>query len=164
MHYYFGRKICHFCFQAIVNVAALAVYSGHPTGDENNLNAQNILLIDDDSITLELIQLILEEFISGEIFAFSSSVKALNFVRQLRPSELTMVICDWQMPKVDGLDILKALRENDKKTPFLMVTGSATRELVIAAKKAGATDFIAKPFKNDDLTEKVQNLLAVSHY
>jgi two-component system chemotaxis response regulator CheY len=142
----------------------LTLYSMAPTIDENNVRAQNILLIDDDSITLELVQLILEEFISGEIFAFSSSVKALNFVRQLRPNELTLVICDWQMPKVDGLDILRALRENDQNTPFLMLTGSATRELVIAAKKSGATDFIAKPFKNVDLTDKVQKLLGVSHY
>lgn len=147
-----------------MNVDTLALYSWHPAGDENKLSAQNILLIDDDSITLELVQLILEEFVSGEIFAFSSSVKALNFVRQLRPNELTLVICDWQMPKVDGLDILNALRENDKYTPFLMITSSATRELVIAAKKAGATDFIAKPFKNADLTEKVHKLLSVSHY
>lgn len=129
-----------------------------------NLSAQNILLIDDDSITLELVQHVLEEFVSGEIFAFSSSVKALNFVRQVRSNELTLVICDWQMPTVNGIDILKALRENDSSTPFLMVTANPTRELVIAAKKAGATDFIAKPFKNVDLTEKVFKLLGVSHY
>ncbi len=123
----------------------------------------NILLIDDDEITLELVQHILEEFVSGEIFSFSSSIKALEFIDTIDPDKLGLVICDWQMPDHDGIEVLEALRARELATPFLMLTGNATRELVISAKKAGATDFIAKPFRNRDLTEKVENLLRPIH-
>lgn len=121
--------------------------------------SDNILLVDDDEITLELVQHILEEFVSGEIISFSSSIKALGFLETTNPGQLGLVICDWQMPDYDGIDLLNALRKRDLSTPFLMLTGNATRELVISARNAGATDFIAKPFRNIDLTEKVENLL-----
>ena len=120
---------------------------------------QKILLIDDDEITLELLQHILEEFVSGEIVSISSSIKALEVVQALQPGELGLIICDWQMPDYDGIAVLTALRKIDTQTPFLMLTGNATRDLVLAAKKAGATDFIAKPFRNQELTLKIQRLL-----
>lgn len=119
----------------------------------------NILLVDDDEITLELVQHILEEIVSGEVFAFSSSIKALRFLETVEAGALGLVVCDWQMPDYDGIDVLKALRQRDSDTAFLMLTGNATRELVLTAKQAGASDFIAKPFRNLDLVEKVKNLL-----
>ena len=123
------------------------------------MRSNNILLVDDDEITLELVQHILEEFVSGDIIALSSSIKALEFIESVESNYLGLVICDWQMPDHDGIDVLKKLRQTDKKTPFLMLTGNATRDLVLTAKKSGATDFIAKPFRNSDLFDKVENLL-----
>lgn len=122
-----------------------------------------IMLVDDDDITLELLQHILEEFVSGEIMAFSSSINALGFIQTIDPARIALVICDWQMPGVDGLEVLKAFRQVNADTPFLMLTGQATRELVMAAKQAGASDFVAKPFRNQDLTNKVNGLLRQAH-
>lgn len=121
-----------------------------------------IVLVDDDNITLELLQHILEEFVSGEIIAFSSSIKALGFIQTMDPGRISLMICDWQMPEVDGIGLLKVFRRRDPGAPFLMLTGSATRELVMAAKQAGASGFVAKPFRNSDLTEKVTRLLNLS--
>lgn len=122
----------------------------------------HIIVVDDDQITLELLQLILDEFIDGTISTFGGGTEAIEYLKNNDVNNIDLVICDWQMPKHDGLQVLAALREKTQDVPFLMLTGNATRELVIAARKAGASEFIAKPFKNRDLTEKVNRLLGDS--
>ena len=122
----------------------------------------HIIVVDDDQITLELLQLILDEFIDGTINTFGGGTEAIEYLKNNDVNNIDLVICDWQMPKHDGLQVLAALREKTQDVPFLMLTGNATRELVIAARKAGASEFIAKPFKNRDLTEKVNRLLGDS--
>ena len=122
----------------------------------------HIIVVDDDQITLELLQLILEEFIDGTIRTFGGGTEAIEYLKNNDVNNIDLVICDWQMPKHDGLQVLAALREKTQDVPFLMLTGNATRELVIAARKAGALEFIAKPFNNHDLTDKVNRLLGDS--
>lgn len=122
-------------------------------------NLTHIVVVDDDQITLELLQLILEEFIDGTITTLGGGTEAIDYLKKNGSSGVDLVICDWQMPKHDGLQVLATLRKQTQDVPFLMLTGNATRELVIAARKAGASEFIAKPFKNYDLTEKVNRLL-----
>lgn len=115
--------------------------------------------MDDDQITLELLPLTLEEFIDGTVTTFGGGTEAIDYLNNNGSSDIDLVICDWQMPKHDGLQVLAALREQTQDVPFLMLTGNAMRELVMAARKAGVSEFIAKPFKNCDLTEKVNWLL-----
>lgn len=119
----------------------------------------NIVVIDDDNITLELVQIILEEIISGEIFVFSDSQQALDFVQSDSMSKISLVVCDWLMPDVSGLEILAALRNNKPNCPFLMITANATKKLVVDAMRLGATDFIVKPFHTNDLLTKVERLI-----
>lgn len=119
----------------------------------------NILLIDDDQITLELLRHTLEAFISGEISCFSSSVKALEFIQGVGAKNVDLVLCDWLMPDVNGIDILKHFRAKFKDCPFLMISANPTKELVINAKRLGATDFIAKPFDLESLTKKISELI-----
>lgn len=118
-----------------------------------------VLIIDDDEISLELLQHILDELQDVNVMAFSSSSKALEYILNMDMTKVDLVICDWIMPRFDGLDLLQSLRLRSSELPFLMLTSSATREHVIAARQAGATDFIAKPFKSIELTEKIKNLL-----
>lgn len=119
----------------------------------------NVLVIDDDVIILELLGIILEEIISGEIVSFSDSVKALDYVNSVKMNQISLVICDWLMPDVSGLDILAALRKNQENCPFLMLTANATKKLVVDSMRLGASDFIVKPFHTADLTAKVERLI-----
>lgn len=119
----------------------------------------NIVVIDDDNITLELVQIILEEVISGEISVFSDSKKALDYVKSDRMDNISLVICDWLMPDVSGLDILAALRVSKPNCPFLMLTANATKKLVVDSMRMGATDFIVKPIHSNDLLTKVERLI-----
>ena len=119
----------------------------------------NILVIDDDNIILELVQVILEEVISGEIIVFSDSKKALAYVLSDSMDKISLVICDWLMPDVSGLDILASLRKSKPHCPFLMLTGNATKQLVVDSMRLGATDFAVKPFNTNDLLTKVERII-----
>lgn len=119
----------------------------------------NIVIIDDDIITLELVQVILEEVISGEINAFSDSQQALDYVQSDSMDKISLVICDWLMPDVSGLHILSALRKSKPQCPFLMITANATKQLVVDSMRLGATDFIVKPFHTHDLLNKAEKLI-----
>jgi DNA-binding NtrC family response regulator len=119
----------------------------------------NIVVIDDDIITLELVQLILEEVISGEVCVFSDSKQALDYVQSDSMDKISLVICDWLMPEVSGLHILAALRKSKPECPFLMITANATKQLVVDSMRLGATDFIVKPFNTHDLLNKVEKLI-----
>jgi DNA-binding NtrC family response regulator len=114
------------------------------------------VVIDDDKITLELVQIILEKVISGQILVFSDSKLALNYVQSDSMDHISLVICDWLMPDVSGLDILAALRKSKPHCPFLMLTANATKELVVDSMRLGATDFVVKPFHTNDLISKVE--------
>ncbi|MEP0354542.1 MAG: response regulator [Paraglaciecola sp.] len=119
----------------------------------------NVLIIDDDTVTLELIQIILEELISGKIISYSNSTEALAFIKSNSIASVSLVICDWVMPEVSGLDILSALRKESANCPFLMLTGKATAGLVVNSMRLGASDFVAKPFRSNDFISKVERLI-----
>lgn len=119
----------------------------------------NVLIIDDDTVTLELIQVILEELISGKIISYSNSSEALTFIKSGNVDNISLVICDWLMPDVSGLDILSGLRDEGSKCPFLMLTGNATKDLVVNSMRLGASDFVAKPFHSHDFIMKVERLI-----
>ncbi|MEO9945034.1 MAG: response regulator [Paraglaciecola sp.] len=119
----------------------------------------NVLIIDDDTVTLELINVILEELISGKIISYSNSREALSFINSDNIDNISLVICDWLMPEVSGLDILSGLREKSPQCPFLMLTANATKDLVVDSMRLGASDFVAKPFHSYDFITKVERLI-----
>ncbi|MCC2617273.1 response regulator [Aestuariibacter halophilus] len=119
-----------------------------------------VLVIDDEPITLEMVKHILEDIVSGELLLMSSSIEAMACVQTCRDGDLDLVVCDWEMPDHTGLDILKALRAESPDTPFLMMTGHASRQYVLAAMQAGVTGFIAKPFKQQDLVARVRECIS----
>lgn len=115
--------------------------------------------MDDDSITLELLQHILEEFVAGQIWTFSSSIDAMTFIQDAGPNGPDLIISDWNMPDKNGIQVLQACRKEWPDTPFIMMTATATRDLVVDAKSHGVTDFLVKPFKNAEMMDKVEKWL-----
>jgi two-component system chemotaxis response regulator CheY len=75
-----------------------------------------------------------------------------------------IVISDWDMPKMSGLEALQAVRADErlKHTPFIMVTANAVKEKVEVAIEAGVDDYVAKPFQPDILNMKVKRLLTLA--
>lgn len=79
---------------------------------------------------------------------------------KIQSGGVDFVVCDWNMPKMSGLDLLKAMRsdENMKGVPFLMVTAEALKENIIAAIQAGVSDYVVKPFTAMILEEKINKI------
>ena len=80
-------------------------------------------------------------------------------VRNVSATEYDIVLLDWNMPKMTGIDALKALREAGKKVPVIMVTTEAEKSRVIEAIKTGANEYLIKPFSPEQLAAKVKNVL-----
>ncbi|MBJ7548381.1 response regulator, partial [Pseudomonas sp. OA3] len=72
-----------------------------------------------------------------------------------------LILCDWEMPEMSGLELLTWCREQDnlKTTPFIMVTSRGDKENVVQAIQAGVSDYIGKPFSNEQLVTKVKKAL-----
>jgi len=122
-------------------------------------NKENILVVDDSEITLEVI----ERNLSREgyrVFTAGNAGDAINIIEQ---TPVDLVITDLKMPRVSGLELIRHLRENYKNTEVMMITGYATVEGAVMAVKAGAEEYLSKPFTDEELLRAVQTALEKLH-
>ena len=117
-----------------------------------------ILVVDDFATMRKVIKNLLKQVGYENIVEAEDGVLAL---RVLKSQKIDLVISDWNMPNMTGLELLKAVRgdEDLKTTPFLMVTAEALQDNVIAAVKAGVSNYIVKPFTAEVLNEKITKIL-----
>lgn len=80
---------------------------------------------------------------------------------KLQVEHVDLIVSDWNMPKMTGMDLLRKVRSSDKykTTPFIMVTAEGKRENVIAAVQAGVSNYIVKPFNAATLKEKLSKVI-----
>jgi two-component system chemotaxis response regulator CheY len=80
---------------------------------------------------------------------------------KLRAGNFGLVISDWNMVPMTGLDLLKEVRADQrlKDMPFIMITAESKTENVVAAKQAGVSNYIVKPFNAETLREKIEKVL-----
>ena len=124
-----------------------------------NMNPHHrFLVVDDYSPMREVVRRLLEELGYEHVHEASDGIAALSLL-QSQPFDL--VITDWNMPRMPGLDLLKAVRSDPRLAhlPVLMVTAEVKREQIIAATQAGVSGYIIKPFTAGALAEKVAKLL-----
>jgi two-component system, chemotaxis family, chemotaxis protein CheY len=79
----------------------------------------------------------------------------------LESQPIDLIIADWNMPKMTGLELLKMIRSSDthKMIPFLMLTGKVEKENIIEAVNAGATNYVVKPFTAEIISNKLGKIL-----
>jgi len=120
-----------------------------------------ILTIDDESS----IRLLLENFLSKtyDIISKSDGQQALEWLEGNLPD---LIICDIQMPVMDGYEFLKKVRQRGftKHTPVIMLSGVESSKERIRCYKIGAQDFLAKPFNPEELDELIKKNLFPIHY
>lgn len=117
-----------------------------------------ILIVDDFATMRKVIRNLLKQVGYENIVEAEDGAIAL---RTLKAQKVDFVISDWNMPNMSGLELLKAVRaaEELNATPFLMVTAEALQENVIAAVKAGVSNYIVKPFTAEVLNSKIEKIL-----
>ncbi len=115
-----------------------------------------ILLVDDSRTIRNLQKNVLVASGYAEILEASDGVEAMAIVESNRPD---LVLLDWNMPNMDGITVVRRIRETDKALPIIMVTTEAEKARVVEAIKAGATNYVIKPFTSQTLMERVQQVL-----
>ncbi|HQP30943.1 MAG TPA: response regulator, partial [Deltaproteobacteria bacterium] len=104
-----------------------------------------ILVVDDFSTMRRIVKNILRQLGFNNILEADDGSTGLDI---LQKEKIDMVISDWNMPKMTGLELLKVVRADDalRDIPFLMVTAEAQQENIIEAVKSGVNNYIVKPF------------------
>ena len=117
-------------------------------------------LICEDSGTMRKIQCrCLNQLGIDDIVEAADGLQGLEAFEQ---NAFDVVISDWNMPHMDGLQLLKEIRSRNKDVPVLMVTTEAERSRVVTAIRAGCTDYLVKPFTPDALKEKLKRWVSVA--
>ena len=118
----------------------------------------NILIVDDYKTMLRIIRNLLNQLSFQNVQEAADGVAALD---KLRDGSFGLVISDWNMEPMTGLQLLREVRADDKlkSLPFVMITAESKTGNVVAAKEAGVSNYIVKPFNAETLKSKLISVL-----
>ncbi|PPC76219.1 two-component system response regulator [Pokkaliibacter plantistimulans] len=122
-----------------------------------------LLVVDDASFIRDLVKRVIKSKLPAiEVEEAVNGKRALSLLGKV---DFDIVLCDWEMPEMSGLEVLQWMRGQDrcKQVPFIMITSRIDKEYVIQAVQSGVTDYIGKPFSNEQLLNKVAKVLAKKH-
>ena len=119
---------------------------------------QSIITVDDSSTKRRIIKNTLQKLGFETILEAGNGVEALEVMSK---NKVDMIVTDWNMPEMDGLTFVKAVRAKDeyKDLPILMITTEAAKEDILTALRSGVNNYVVKPFTPETLQEKVFKLL-----
>ncbi|MFT4764116.1 MAG: CheY-like chemotaxis protein [Oleispira sp.] len=124
------------------------------------MKALNVLVVDDAAFIRDLIKKAMRD--SYPSFKIHEAVDGRKAQSILKSNPIDLVLCDWEMPEMSGLELITWMRTEERyaKTPFMMITSRGERDHVIKAVTAGVSDYIGKPFTRDNFLGKVNKLLS----
>jgi len=120
----------------------------------------NILVVDDFSTMRRIIKGLLQDLGFSNITEADDGLTALPL---LKSGNFDLLITDWNMPGMQGVELLRQVRADEKlkKLPVLMLTAEAKREQIVEAAQAGVSGYVIKPFTAATLKEKIDKIFAV---
>ena len=132
---------------------------------DSEYKTKRVIVIDDAPVVREVIAKTLHKigFEEDNVFQASDGLEGINM---LRAEQVDLIISDWNMPNMDGLELLKTIKGYPElaSIPFIMITSESEKEKVDEAFKAGVNQYIFKPFKPDYFSEKIQQTLGKNLY
>lgn len=116
-----------------------------------------ILVVDDFSTMRRITKNILKEMGFSNVAEAEDGLRALSV---LRSQKVDYIVSDWNMPNMEGIDLLKAVRADEqlKHLPFLMVTAETKKDLILEAAKSGVDGYVIKPFSPQTFSEKFEKV------
>ncbi|ROM80450.1 two-component system response regulator [Pseudomonas brassicacearum] len=119
----------------------------------------SVLVVDDASFIRDLVKKCLRNYFPG--IRIEDAVNGKKAQSMLAREAFDLVLCDWEMPEMSGLELLTWCRQQDnlKGMPFVMVTSRGDKENVVQAIQAGVSGYVSKPFTNEQLLGKVKQAL-----
>ncbi|MEY2480275.1 MAG: cyclic di-GMP phosphodiesterase [Verrucomicrobiota bacterium] len=136
--------------------------SAAPLGATTKFAKMKILIVDDDPANIALLEATLADNGYTRVKTVTDSRLALEACETFRPD---LIMLDLMMPHVDGFAILESIRAevNEIFLPIIVLTADATEEAKLRALRAGATDFLLKPFEQIEVLLRIGNLLETRH-
>lgn len=119
-----------------------------------------VLVVDDSQIMRKIITGALKKLGVNDVVEASNGQEAIETIEKV--SDIGLVLMDWNMPTMTGIEAVKKLRADKISIPVVMVTTEAEKEKVIEAIKCGASDYLIKPFNPKDIQGKLEKFLTAS--
>lgn len=114
-----------------------------------------VLIVEDQPDAREVLKKLLLDMGVDSVFETKDGTEALAFITA-SPDSVNLVVCDWNMPKMNGLDLLRQVRLSNPDMPFIMVTGRSDLDSVVEAKDSGVTGYLRKPYSAKELEAKLR--------
>jgi DNA-binding response OmpR family regulator len=113
---------------------------------------KHLLIVEDEEGILQFLKQGLEE----ENYQISSANNGLDGLTLFQKEKFDLVLLDWMLPEMTGLEVCKKIRETNSKTPIIFLTAKDTVQETVEGLKTGANDYIKKPFSFDELVERIK--------
>lgn len=127
--------------------------------------AKRVILVDDSKTVIATAELALEEMIAQGVIEFKSYLNPLELLQKLQGGgeSFDLLITDVNMPELNGMDLVKALKTDDryKTKPIIVLTTESSDAIKITGKEIGVTGWMVKPFSNEKLVKSLKMVLGV---
>lgn len=123
------------------------------------MESKRVLVVDDSNVMRQIIKNNLKQ-LGFKPENISDADDGSSGLKKASDETFDLIVSDWNMPKMTGIDFLKAVRADDKLKgiPFLMVTSETEKEKIVEAVQAGVSQYIVKPFNANQLEEKIKQI------
>jgi two-component system response regulator PilR (NtrC family) len=120
-------------------------------------NTPHILVVDDELSMRELLEVLLGK----EGYKVTCAKNGRDAISMIKKTVFDLLLCDIKLGDITGIDVLKALREENQDTVVIMISAYASTEAAVEAMNEGAYDFVPKPFDNEELKQTIKNALSL---
>lgn len=118
-----------------------------------------MLIVDDDPLIVRLVEAILQNSDYADVLDYVSYTDPVLATEWIDNNSCDLVLTDFEMPKIDGIDILKTVRQKNAWTQVVFLTAHSTIDRLTNAMQQGASDYLMKPLDRSELLEVVGNLV-----
>ena len=119
-----------------------------------------VMLVDDSRTIRNIQKNVLSQLGHTDILEAGDGIEALGVLEKESGNPPNLILIDWNMPNMDGITLVRKIRETDKTTPLIMCTTEAQKDRVIEAIKAGVNNYVVKPFNVESLAEKIDQTMS----
>ena len=118
-----------------------------------------VLIVDDFATMRRILKNIMKQIGFSDI---TEADNGKNALKVLKSQKIDLILCDWNMPEMPGIEVLNTVRADDelKSTPFVMVTAEAQKENILEAVKAGVSSYVVKPFTAETVEQKLNKVFS----
>lgn len=118
------------------------------------LSNLRVLVVEDNPQAMKLIKMVLGGVGVHQVYTARDGRAAQTFLDEA-PELVDLIVCDWQMPRMTGLELLQQVRSTYSEMPFIMLTGKTDPQSVKAARQFGVNAYVAKPYSPQQLEQKL---------